>query len=440
MKLVEIADAVCRDNPEVPSRTLAKVLMTTHPELFTSMERARHAIRAARGSTGSRRRRSRPGRPHLKTEQSVKMEVSNDQLHAEGKSPVRITSLEQLLAFFQVDRGEWVVDRWECTSWESQAKNDNTQQVQVTPLYRVRATFKRCKPMLDARREVEGFKEALRKFAPPSFKPPRKCVGEGVLLEIAIPDLHHGKLAWGDETGGEDWDSKISERTFLAAVEGLVGGAQGLKVSRVLLPLGNDFLNVDNHLNQTTGGTPQDEDTRWKKSFVTARAMAMKAIAGLAANVAPVEVVIVPGNHDEERIFYLGDALECAFHRQKFVSVHNEPPTRKYFQWGKNLIGFTHGKYEKHAQLPQIMAMERPKEWSETRFREWHIGHWHHLRNRIFEPDVDADGTLIRFLPSLCPPDAWHAKSGHISAQRQAMGLAFHPLHGLERLWPWRVG
>ncbi len=428
----------CEVFPDVPNRTLARKLLADHPGLYPNLNAARTAVQFQRGNMGRRSRQLAGRKPAIRQEETSTARGTDNELVCEGKSKVRITSLDQLLAFFQVDRHEWLVDSWQCTAWESMHKDDANQAV-VTPLYRVFARFKRCRPMMDARREVEAFKEAARRFAPPTIKPGRKHCSDGVLLELAIPDLHHGKLAWGEETGGADYDSKISERTFMQAVQGLADGAAGLKVSRVLLPIGNDFLNVDNHLSQTTAGTPQDEDTRWQKSFRTARQMVVNAI-GMLAQIAPVDVVIVPGNHDEERIFYLGDALECFFHRQKFVTVNNAPTQRKYVRWGKCLIGFTHGKYEKHAELPNSMALERPADWAETLHREWHLGHFHHLRNRIFEPDVDARGVMTRFLPSLCPPDAWHSKSGHISAQRQALGMAFAPGSGLVRLWPWRVG
>lgn len=433
-----ILEEALRKHAAMKTRPLARLLVRQFPEEFATFDSAYHAVRYRRGAEGVAHRGA-PGNqfttPHSTTSTpTMTTRVDGEKMTAEGISPERITSLDKLLAFFQVDRGEWVVDRWECTSWEAMHKDDADEAV-VTPLYRVRAQFKRCQPLQDAKREVEGFKEALRTIAPAPLPRPRRC-GAGVLLELAIPDLHHGKRAWSEETGAQDWDSSISERAFLDAVGGLVAGAAGLKVERVLLPIGNDLLNVDNHNNTTTSGTPQDEDGRWQKSFVSARRMVAQAIVSLA-EIAPVDVLIVAGNHDEERIFYLGDALECLFHRQKHIHVQNAAALRKYYRWGNVLLGFTHGKYEKHAELPNIMALERAGDWATATTREWHLGHLHHLRNRIFEPDVDSRGVMIRFLPSLCPPDAWHAKSGHISAQRQALGMAYDRA-GLLRLWPWR--
>jgi hypothetical protein len=47
------------------------------------------------------------------------------------------------------------------------------------------------------------------------------------------------------------------------------------------------------------------------------------------ASIAPVDVIIIPGNHDEERTFYMGDALACRYEGNPNVTVDNSPKTRK---------------------------------------------------------------------------------------------------------------
>lgn len=54
----------------------------------------------------------------------------------------RIHTLEELLEFCKVDKTIWEVERWEATKWEVGAK-DNNNQIQVTPLYRVKACLRR---------------------------------------------------------------------------------------------------------------------------------------------------------------------------------------------------------------------------------------------------------------------------------------------------------
>jgi predicted phosphodiesterase len=188
--------------------------------------------------------------------------------------------------------------------------------------------------------------------------------------------------------------------------------AKGFSLERILLPLGNDFYNVDNTTGTTTKGTRQDEDGRWQKSFVRGKVMTLQAIEELSA-IAPVDVVMVPGNHDTERLFYLGEVLSAYFARSKRVSVNNEPTKRKYFRYGHNLIGFTHGNEERKSNLPLIMASEMAQDWSETTYREWHTGHFHSKTENHFQPVKERIGVRERIIPSLTPADAWHKGMGY---------------------------
>ncbi|MBK8609093.1 MAG: hypothetical protein IPL84_03900 [Chitinophagaceae bacterium] len=165
------------------------------------------------------------------------------------------------------------------------------------------------------------------------------------MFVIDLPDLHFDKLAWGKETG-KDWDMKISSSLYMKAIDDLVSKASVYSVEKILYPVGNDMFNSDTIDNTTTKGTKQIVDGRWKKSFVLARKLIVSAALKLS-KIAPVDIMIVPGNHDEQKTFYLGDALECRFYNDANVNVDNTPTMRKYFKYGKTLIAYTHGKDEK---------------------------------------------------------------------------------------------
>jgi hypothetical protein len=138
--------------------------------------------------------------------------------------------------------------------------------------------------------------------------------------------------------------------------------------------------------------------------------------------IAPVDVLVVYGNHDEERTFYLGDALECWYHNCKDVTVDNLATKRKYFKYGKNMIGFTHGYHERLEKLPFIMATESPQLWAETTNREWHLGDKHHKKDLVYQTD-EGEGMTIRILRSIASSDAWTTEMGYIGSKRAGEGL-----------------
>lgn len=325
-----------------------------------------------------------------------------------------IKTLEDLIRHAEIDLDKWKVKQWVSNKWEVGAKND-VGEIVVSPLWQVKAWLEP--------REVERTIEAIQsKFidevrsVAPKIKKPKQSTGS--MLEISIFDLHLGQTSWAAETGA-GWGMEQAEKLFFDAATSLLEKAsKHEKIERVLFPIGNDFFNVDNLNKTTTSGTPQDEAVRWQESFARGKALVAKTIERIA-EVAPVDCIVVSGNHDTQRAFYLGEVMDAYFKDTRHVFVDNTPTARKYKRFGKNLLGFTHGNREKPNELGLIMAAEASSNWSETSFREWHIGHWHHQRSAEFKTGHETQSVRVRVIPSLAGRDAWHAACGYM-AQRAA--------------------
>lgn len=333
-----------------------------------------------------------------------------------------IRTLDDLLNYAQVDRKLWEVERFVVNKWEIGAKDD-AGNIVTAPLFQIKAWLIKRYVAEVAQKIVTEMLEEFKRQAPIVRSVKTKQNIDGHLLEVSIFDAHLGKLAWAEESG-TDYDLKIATNLFAQATEALLQRAKGFPVSHILFPVGNDFFNIDNAKNMTTNGTPQDCDGRFQKSFVEGRKTIVDAINRLR-QVAPVTVIMVSGNHDSERVFYLGDTLQGWLSKTDGVTVDNRPMMRKYFHWGLNLIGLTHGEKEKMKDLPLIMAAEVPELWARTKFREFHLGHWHQLRETISE----SSGVRVRILPSLSPADAWHKGKGY-SQLRAAEAHLWHPKEG----------
>lgn len=359
--------------------------------------------------------------------------VSGNTLNVSGKSRRPITSLEELVEFFQIDTAIWEVKQFRAGSWEGQSLNSE-QEVVVTPLYNISAQFVRKVQALAARCEIAAtLAEAKRVMAKAPWKTaaPKRRKEPGSLMVMGIMDPHFGKLCWGRETGWEDYDVEIARACMSEAVSDLLQQASAMpyQIEQILLPLGNDFYHVDNGRNQTTGGTQMDVDGRRQRSYRAGREAVMEMVRALV-QVAPVKVSIVPGNHDEETMFALGDALELVFDSAKHVEVDNGPKLTKYHEWHSVLIGLNHGKDIKPARLGGVMAAECREAWGRTLWREWLIGHWHTKGEAMYVPVSEQQGVRVRTIPSLTPPDAWHARNGYIGNVRAAECLIYHPEAG----------
>lgn len=357
----------------------------------------------------------------------------------------RMLSKEDVIKQFQIDLEIWEIERFRVKTSEGYRKDrkvdwhvsegcvtkgdvEDSGKMLVVPLYHIEVRLVRKKVESRAKEAIDALVEKAGKFAPkyPSIKYSPKR--DGFLYEIAMPDIHFGRLCWGEESG-ENYDIQISRRAVLSVADQLLGYSTAYGISRILLPVGNDFFNSDTLTNTTTRGTPQQEDVRWQKTFQRGCELAIALIDKCAA-VARVDVAIIPGNHDSQRAFFLGEALKFWYRNCKNVVIDNSPKTRKYYTFGKCLIGFAHGYSERLSNLPLLMATEEPGLWAGSQFREWHTGDKHHKKDMVTTADEDR-GVMVRILRSLVPADAWTFNSGFVKPLKAAESFLWHPEKGL---------
>jgi len=358
---------------------------------------------------------------------SDKIETSENKKHLNitSKSSSRIKTLQQLLEVAEVNHELFHVHKYDINKWEVSAQIDG--RMVTEELFQVKASLVRNKDLQTRKRIIDDLHQDFINHTPKAIK--RTSSGGDYMLEVNIFDLHFGKLCWNGETG-EDYDTKIASKRFHQAIDDLITKSQHYKLKKILFPIGNDFFNSDNHRNTTTNLTPQDEDLRWMKTFRNGRKLMVEGIEKLM-QVADVEVVIVQGNHDFERSYYLGDSLEAWFRNNKNVTINNEATPRKYVKFGLNLIGLTHGNNEKTSDLPLLMASEKKDLWSDTKFHEWHLGHLHHKKQFQFQSVAEQKGCTIRFMRSLSGTDAWHNLKGYVQNIQSAESFIWHKTEGL---------
>jgi hypothetical protein len=186
-------------------------------------------------------------------------------------------------------------------------------------------------------------------------------------------------------------------------------------------------LNSEGKRYTTTAGTPQNDSMDWRDSFRLYWS-ALAVVIEKFAEVAKVDVLIIPGNHDTERMFYIGDVLGAYFNSHKNIKVTNTGAYRSYYEYGVNMIMFTHGDKEKLQDLPLIMATEQPEMFARTKYREVHMGHWHKEKVNEFR------GIKTRHIPSICHTDEWHKMMGY-DHQKSAQAFLWDKETGLDGMF-----
>ena len=371
-----------------------------------------------------------------KSKETVIVKDLGDIKEIEFISTNTIRTLDGLLKEAKVDTSIWNVKEHSINKWDVTAfKSGLPMTVQN---WQVKARLEKNKEKIEYFNFIDSFNEFVKSYKVPVVTYPMIPNTSNNLLEISIFDLHLGKLAWGGETG-ENYDTKIASERFFYSVHTILERADNFKYDRILFPIGNDFFNSDTILNTTTHGTPQDEDLRWQKTFNVGVKLLVDGINVMKSKGVPVDVMIIPGNHDFERSYYMGSFLEAWFRDDSQVNINNGASPRKYYNYGKVLLGFTHGSEEREDSLPLLMATEDASKpfWSNTLFHEWHIGHQHRKKttkftildkNKVLNEDL---GVTIRTLSSLTGTEEWHHKKGFVGQIKAADGFLWNAETGM---------
>jgi len=280
--------------------------------------------------------------------------------------------------------------------------------------------------VLNSKVNLTDLKDALidemREYSPqyPTLK--REKIKDPHLLVIDPADIHIGKLASAFEVG-EGYDNQVAVQRVKEGVKGLLDKASGFNINKILFIIGNDILHIDSPKRVTTSNTPQDTDGMWYDNFLIAKQLYVEVIEMLLT-VADVYVQYDPSNHDYINGFFLADSIKTWFKDNKNIEFNTSIAHRKYFTYGENLIGTTHGDGAKETDLPLLMAQESPLNWGVCRHRYFYTHHIHHKKSR------DYGSVCVESLRSPSGTDSWHHRNGYQHSPKAVEAFIHHPVQG----------
>ena len=133
-----------------------------------------------------------------------------------------------------------------------------------------------------------------------------------------------------------------------------------------------------------------------------------------------VIVLLVPGNHDKTKSFYLAHGLDVFFRNDKGIEFVRDKDSLKSVKIGNTFIGYHHGNC-KLDDLPLIFATSENScgDFGESKYREVHTGDKHHYMAK------EVKGVRIQQMPSLSGVDRWHKEANYINNIRAALVLLY---------------
>ena len=265
----------------------------------------------------------------------------------------------------------------------------------------------------------EDFAKFLENYKPnniPITKVSRANSKDFVDVEISISDYHLAK-----RTVDRDNDVTTRALRYITVAQSLIDKVEACyNINTVVLPISNDYFHTDNYQNQTTQGTPQDTIMDYADEYEIGFAILVDTINMLRKHSSTVKVVLVQGNHDRTKSFYLAHALDVFFKDAEDVEFIREHSVIKGLTLGNTFIGWHHGNC-KLEDLPLLFATH-PKyshQFGDAVYREVHTGDKHHYMAK------EVKGVRIQQMPSLSGTDRWHLDNNFVHSVRAALALVY---------------
>lgn len=240
-------------------------------------------------------------------------------------------------------------------------------------------------------------------------------------VELNIADFHLSKKT----IQGDTLQSKTFD--YCKVVNDLVSKVRAsFNINKLVFPLSNDFFHSDNSQNTTTNGTPQDVTAWYDEEYEMGFGLLSGTIEYLLTQCKELEIVLVQGNHDRTKGFYVAHALEVYFKNNKNIKFQRHHSTTKAVVLGNTFIGYHHGNSCKIDDLPLLFATvpEFSKEFGNAKYREIHTADKHHYMAK------DVKGVRIQQLPSLSGDDRWHIDNNFVNSVRAGIAFVYDPING----------
>lgn len=332
-------------------------------------------------------------------------------------SSEEIRSLEDLIEKCKIDADEWDIVKYVQNYWG----NANTPHWQV-------------KAWLSKKSDAQVFQERFVKFLT-TYKPASKKISyskatknPSACLVINKQDSHLNKYDIKDNDSIQWRGSEIEQKVSTIISQARLSN----NLTSITYVIGSDEFNSE-WTNSTTKGTPQQNTDDYQKAFEEICYHEIDMITLLLSNAEYVEVIYVPGNHDEYVGWHLVKWLEAYFRNEidkERIVFNSDTNYRKYHVFGSTAMMFNHGDAIKPAKLASIFPMEFKEGWSEYDHFYIFTGDKHH------ELSQDFNGIKFYQIPAFSNAKSkWDDKHGYTCSKGEVTAFLIEEDHGMTNIF-----
>lgn len=273
----------------------------------------------------------------------------------------------------------------------------------------------------------ESFQTFLKTYKPSPKKAKVKKHSDKPDVAIILPkqDAHYNKWDVRGENEIEDRFGRISELT-----EDILKEVSATKnIDKVVYVVGSDQFNSE-WTGMTTKGTPQTNILTYQEAFKQICTHEVDIIETLLSYSDEVDVVFIPGNHDEYVGWHLINWLECEFKGNKNISFESTPKNTKYLRYYNSAIMLNHGDDITPKDLAHIFPLGFTKDWTACDFYYIFSGDKHS------ELSLDLHGIKYFRVPQLSNAvSKWDDKKGYTCNKAEMNAFVISNNNGLYNIY-----
>lgn len=267
---------------------------------------------------------------------------------------------------------------------------------------------------------IEEYKTRLTRVKPVDMT--STFVDSALLNLYVLTDLHLGMMAWGEETGSEDWDLKKGEATAMKWIDLAIERSPAAEIG-VFAQLG-DFMHWDSWEAVTPASRHAlDADTRLQRVIRGALRVRRYIIQALLQKHKKVIVLMADANHDPTGGAWLRESTHELYADEPRIEVVNNADTYYCIEHGKCSLFFHHGHKRQGNNAAPVFAAKFREIFGRTEFSHAHIGHLHS------DEVVESPLMKVERHRTLAPADAYAAKGGWLSG-RDSKVITYHAKYG----------
>lgn len=346
---------------------------------------------------------------------SYKEEIEKKTAEIVYNSKDEIRTLEELIEKCNIDTSVWEVTRYVQNYWGNKK----------SPYWQVKAWLSRKKEADVVQNEFINFLQTYeRKAGKIEVEKPNPLGSYGCLV-INKQDAHYNKL---DVYG----DNDIYKRTgnVLEKIEIILKQASlSNNLDSIYYIVGSDEFNSE-FTGTTTKGTPQQNILSYHEAFQRICDHEVMVIESLASTGATVNIVYVPGNHDEYVGWHLMKWLEVYFRDVSSILFETSPSYRKYISFGSSAIMLNHGDVVKPSKLAAVFPIEFKDEWSYHDHFYIFTGDKHH------ELSQDFNGIKFYQIPAFSNAKSqWDDKNGYTTSKAEVTAFLIDVSNGMTNIF-----